>query len=297
MVALFIPCVILYSLGLLAMVTILLLNLRVESAGSTSNVFFYFAACFCALRTVWVIILELPSDNVTHLINRMCWTLFICALFVILLCWYSVLSRKSLSVEPAYFLSGSRCVFASVMGPFFVWAIVDSVYYAYFRPEGVKEGSPMYNAFILFFSVANLLLSLAAVAIGGKLVLLALRTAKQAQNNSRGGTLELGPVRKLTLLAVLVAFSFGLRFLLFMYRFIADKSLDEDLFMSLAYLVPELLPLTVQSILFAMRMRKARQRQTLKMMVDRSGYTTLTDGSKGAQSGKASYPLRQSQTS
>lgn len=222
-----------------------------EAVGSTSSIFLYFTLLFYLCRIVWLPDRDAPDGTmeaiIAHVSNRVAWCLFFSALVVILLAWFSVLHMQSLSPEPKTWLAGYRCWFLGLLTPLYAMTAAEIV--LFFLNQDTLEQQTFYKNYFLAFSCANFLLSFIALIVGG----LVIRVSLRLQHAAAITNLRNSAAVKLTILAAFISLCFVLRAVLVGFRIWTAITIEDELFFSLTYVIPEIPPLLLQSALFGYR--------------------------------------------
>jgi len=206
-------------------------------------VFQWFCLVFLLTRIVWAALLEQGLQTATFTVNRFSMAIFFTSLTLILFSWIQVLSAE-FGVQTG-FLPGLKVSFVACNVFLYVVLIISFGLYLANRNDGDEwEGNKFYDANILVIAGINLLAVVIFLLYGLKLY---YKLRADAQFS--------GAAVRLTFVAFVMVGCFVCRLIFFAWRPVTGRYLPEPVFYTMGYLLPEIVPITVQFYLFFRRLQ------------------------------------------
>jgi len=235
---------------------------QLDKWNSVASFFQHFLLFFLFFRIGWLVVLLLDDTGLTDFVlNRLAMLAFFTAFSIILYSWIDALAASRLSSPKVLTNIWRIFLFLNVvLYTLFIASLIMYIKSPSYSQH--RESDPFYNANILLIAGINFLGSLMFFVYGIRLYIQA-RSISHNQNNR--STL------KIVLVTSLIVLCFCLRFALFLYRPVSGRILPVGIFCSLGYYVPEIVPVSVQILLYYLRLVeriKAQEREKSEPLLD-----------------------------
>lgn len=229
---------------------------RLDVPFSVPCVFQYCLVIFCLLRGAWLGALWCDWELVDLLVNRLALMVFLSALTLLLFTWAELL-RAKYALEADSFLPSLKTPFLVINGIMYVVTLVSVVGFLATGDLAHREGSWIYNLNVLFIALSNIVIS---VAFAIKCPQVAYKLAQSRMSNK---TLKL--IIKIIVVAVVFTLCFLLRFVMLCYRPITGHYLPDVVYITTFYLVPELVPVTLQLAIYIQRVHSTLRNRHIRI--------------------------------
>lgn len=236
--SLFIPGILTYSIIAIALVLSFIFppktNRHLRQLVSVRKLFQAMLSFFTILRITWVILYYLNAKrSISFTLNRFCFTSFFTCFTLIVFHWAEEYHKQYF--ESTKFLP--RLGFAFIVTNIILWIFeIVAVTFFLVSKETKTEGSPIYETTIITFIILDFVIA-CGFTIYGFAILRKKAKISSVQNKE---------FLKTVLITLVFTLCFFLKVILFLYRPITKKYMNNALFRVLGYYIPELIPSITQ---------------------------------------------------
>ncbi|KAF2069923.1 hypothetical protein CYY_008752 [Polysphondylium violaceum] len=212
-----------------------------------SRLFHIFICIFVSLRVVWYILRVATGEGpITFSLNTISFLFYLSGLLVVLFYWLERYHQTYVSTTE--FLPKMKILFISSITCLYVGQIIILILF-YTVNHQKREGSSLYLSNTLIQATVSLL-------IGVIFLLTILRTYLRFTNADKDLCRnQIQQVRKILLLSIIFSFCFLIRTIIFIYQPITEKYMNQEIFITFGYFIPDIIPTLVQIIIIHTNMK------------------------------------------
>jgi len=212
-----------------------------------SRLFHIFICIFVSLRVIWYILRVVTGEGpITFSLNTISFLFYLSGLLVVLFYWLERYHQTYVSTTE--FLPKMKILFTSSIVLLYVGQILILILF-YTVNHQKREGSSLYLSNTLIQATLSLAIGLIFLLTILRIYLRFTSADKDLCKN------QIQQVRKILFLSVIFSFCFLIRTIIFIYQPITNKYMNQELFISFGYFIPDIVPTLVQIIIIHTNMK------------------------------------------
>ncbi|KYR03012.1 hypothetical protein DLAC_00499 [Tieghemostelium lacteum] len=200
---------------------------------------FHICICgFVSIREIWYIMRVVTGEGpITFTLNNTSFLFYLSGLLVVLFYWIETYNRTYVSTNE--FLPKMKLIFIIINGLIYGVQIVFFVLFFTVNNEK-REGSPVYLTIVLYQNFLSLIIGLVFLMQ----VIRMYFNFTQLDKDIRSSQMQ--QVTKICFLALIFAGCFVIRTIVFLYQPITGRYMNNEVFVTLGYFIPDIIPTLVQ---------------------------------------------------
>jgi len=205
---------------------------------SLTKWFYISLLLYLSVRLVWYVMLAVTNEEVAaFILNRLALCLFYSSFTIVISFWAEKFHSRHFGLEESITIPNLKLFLLATNLLLYAFQTAIVLYFVFVSHE--EDGDAIYNADIVVLASVSLVMALLFLVYG-------LRTAWRITDS--GDKSSESSMERLRLIVVTAVFiiCFLLRMVMFLYRPITNQYVNNSLFRTLSYLIPEIVPALTQ---------------------------------------------------